>query len=1795
MSTEPQGGDSGAEATGSAGGGIERGTYEVIRDRLMGYGQDLAKRAGTLNEQRLEIFGGQKTFVLGQSRIRTENNCVPRDIVGVGDRLLFGYNVFIGLKTETRVSDVFMLKRLVRDGDGYKYSLVGDDDPSNFIVDPKFVEHFGELYRYYKHARLITLRRWEAKLLAVFQIGDSLSDIKVFRWAIDAQDGVTYIDNRGDDDHRYPRTHDFEWEDTAREMHVPGLHPHINIENQCFVETIGGDLTIKVEDNTESGYGIYAEPVDDPRQALDDAQIQYARVGSLILLKILPYREESWRYLIFNTLTQTAARVDHIGPSCVQLPEDHGLIYPGGFYLQRGQTKSFGGDVVGMRFEKLVRSPNGEDVLYVFHREVDGHYALLTYNLIRKEVETPIHCHGFSLFPDGKLIIFRSASEEPTRVHPTQIWQTPFVSDDVAAAAPSGDTPLEKIGNAELVRGISECLSLKRLIDDQQPSLPKYEELIASTSRTIDSYFWLKDPELGALLEPLEHVLSTSELIVDEFEKVRALQRQSAEALSAVETDLAELFRGLRPDYWKSIDDFVKALADLRKGRGRLITMREMRYVNLPRIDELEQQCVEKFDQVSDRSVGFLLEDQALAPYHTQIAQIEAKVDGLAKVTDTAPVSEALEGVASGLSLLTEVVTGLQIDDATVRTRILEDISEVLSSVNRTRALLAARRKELLEKEGVAEFGAQFALYAQSVSSALALADSPEGCDDQLSRLMLQLEDLEGRFSEFDQFLEKLAVKREEVYEAFGKKKQLLMDQRQRRAQNMMRAAERILTGVQRRAASFSELAELNAWFAADAMVHKVRDLAEGLRELGDSVKADELDSRLKSNREDAVRSLRDRKDIFEDGASVIRLGKHRFSVNTQPLELTMVPRDGEMVLHLSGTGFYEALDDAEFEATRRFWDQELVSEDKHVYRGEYLAATILRAAEAGTDGLSVTRLHEAQLSEGGLLPIVREQAATRYDEGYERGVHDTDAALILEKLLAMVSTAGLLRYAPAPRAAATVFWGYWEDDERTPVLTRCRSLGRLRQAFDNGAAQAAMQAELGDRIGAFHEAAGIPLSRADAQIGGAYLFEQLAESAERMVAGAEAAALVKGLDTALGLTSAVSELEGELADLADLRDRFQLTRAWLTGFAATSRQDGDPVAEHAVTEATAILLTRGRLSHEVSSSLAELAIEGLLGQHVRISGRKLTLRLDEFLARTTRFIDEQAPGFRGYQKARHALLERRKEALRLHEFVPRVLSSFVRNKLINDVYLPIFGDNLAKQLGALGAGKRTDLMGLLLLISPPGYGKTTLMEYIANRLGLVFMKINGPALGHDVHSLDPDEAPNATARQEVQKLNLALEMGNNVLLYLDDIQHTHPEFLQKFISLCDAQRKIEGVWKGRTRTYDLRGKKFVVCMAGNPYTESGDKFQIPDMLANRADVYNLGDILGGKTNDFALSYIENALTSNPILAQVTTHDHGDIYKLVRMAQGEEVAISELSYGYSQVQVEELLSVLKKLIRCQEVILAVNQQYIESASMDDSYRTEPPFKLQGSYRNMNKLAEKLVPVMNDEELEQLLDDHYVGEAQTLTTGAEQNLLKLAELRDHMSAEQSARWAQIKETFARRVAMGGKDDDPVARVTGQLHELQKSLGTIGAAIGDAARTAATREESTRSTDAAKAQALAKRDAAVGRELSGSMSAILTKMDAATEALSKARVDVEVVNRTPEGLAALIDKQVDVIEAGLLPVVRSMGHTLKASNSMWATLEDILAQLKSLDRATLAEPRSVKRTIKPMGDKPETRED
>ena len=432
-------------------------------------------------------------------------------------------------------------------------------------------------------------------------------------------------------------------------------------------------------------------------------------------------------------------------------------------------------------------------------------------------------------------------------------------------------------------------------------------------------------------------------------------------------------------------------------------------------------------------------------------------------------------------------------------------------------------------------------------------------------------------------------------------------------------------------------------------------------------------------------------------------------------------------------------------------------------------------------------------------------------------------------------------------------------------------------------------------------------------------------------------------------------------------------------------------------------------------------------------------------------------PAFEACTRLKQRLIEDRRESLRLEEFKPKVMSSFVRNRLINDVYLPLIGENLAKQIGTAGSDTRTDRSGLLLLVSPPGYGKTTIMEYVANRLGLTFMKINGPALGHAVVSLDPTEAPNLSAREEVEKLNLALEMGDNVMIYVDDIQHTNPEFLQRFISLCDAQRKMEGVWRGKARTYDLRGKKVAVVMAGNPYTEGGTKFKIPDMLANRADTYNLGDILGGHLDAFNASYIENCLTSNPILSRLASRHQEDVYAVMRIAETGSHEGVDFKGNHAPAEIEEMVSVTRHLLEVRATIFRVNQQYIRSAAQEDAYRTEPPFKLQGSYRNMNRIAAKVLPLMTKEEVRELILDHYRNESQTLTQGAEANLLKFKEFENIADEKEKARWADIKKEFMKRRLLGGAgEEDPVGRVVAQLSGFQDGLDSIRTIIAETGR-------------------------------------------------------------------------------------------------------------------------------------------
>lgn len=1785
----------------------EGGAYEVMRKRLNQQTTALEAKVNDLNEARLAEFGRSELALEGRIRTRTENNCIPRDIVRVGDSLLFGYNVFIGLKKETQVADVFALYRLHEATDG------ADIEPltltGSFLDAPSFVNDFRELYSYYKHARLIQLHITHDKLLAAFQIGQKITDLRVFRWSIALDGSVSYIDNRGERDLTFPPSHDFEWTATRREDHIGGKHPHISILDKVFVETVNGDLTIKVENNTEDGQGIYSEPVEDITQGLADAEIHYAKLGTLILLKIKPYREKNWRYLLFDMNAKTAVRIDAIGEACAQLPEDHGIIFPGGYYLQNGDHKIFGDEMVGMTLNRIIRSPNGEDVLYIFYESEHGKYAFFSYNIIQKSLQNPIYANGYLLFPDGRALFFSADSPEPTRIHAMQIWLTPFMTEEHAANVPQSQTLLGRIGNADLVRGISELYSVTRSLNIS-PSKRIYSDIIATSTKLFDRYFWLDNAELG--LAPIVREISASaKLVLDEFEKVESIRNQSESALRGAESAYQTLVRDLELMQWRSPEQFVEILSKIRQQRGQLATIKELRYIDTARIEAIDASLIHSQTGVSEKAVEFLNRADALQPYFDKIEQLRQGCETADTATALDKHLADTESLGQGLDLLTEMLNTLQVGDATIRARILESISEVYGKANQTKAHARNRRKELGSVEAIAEFGAKFKLFSQSIANAISMTDSPERCDEQLARLLAQLEEFESQFGQYEQFLPDIINQREELYETFESRKQSLLDERQQRAQSLASAAERIIDGMNRRTQRFTQLEEINTYFASDAMVHKLREFSEQLRTLGDTVRADDVEAKVKVVKERAIRSIRDKTDIFEEGGNVVRMGKHRFSVNSQALDLTLLKKDDSLVLHLTGTEYFQPINNAELNQLSAYWEQSLISENRTVYRAEYLAYLMLCAAEQHQDGLSIGQLEQAVLSDG-LMEIVRAFVAPRYQEGYERGIHDHDAAKILARLLSMRSNAELLRFTARQRAWAQLFWHSLNDVERKRLLSlRTDSAQQLYDCFASDEGFAPIRQELKTELLTFAEKHQFNFDEAEAGRIAIYLSLELAKPRQEFVMSQYAQQLSTGLLNYLdGAGRRTRYLDTLREHKGALQQQWALAEAWLHGYVkANQLEEIARFIPEAIALQVAEDLPRTTHNAELNATVSEL-----IGDHPVISSRTLALQLDEFEARLAHYCDVVVPGYHRFLTLRQQVVECERNLLQLERFKASPLSTFTRNRLINEVYLPIVGDNLAKQIGSVGENRRTDLMGLLLLISPPGYGKTTLMEYVANRLGLIFMRINCPSLGHAVHSLDGSQAPNATARQELDKLNLALEMRNNVMLYLDDIQHTHPEFLQKFISLCDATRRIEGVWQGESKTYDMRGKKFCVVMAGNPYTESGEVFKIPDMLANRADIYNLGDVLSGREEAFALSYIENCLTSNPVLAPLALRDMEDVYKFIRMAHGEPVQSSELSHAYGNTEISEIVAVLAKLFKIQQVVLKVNQQYIASAAQADAYRTEPSFKLQGSYRNMSKMAAKVSAIMNDEELNALILDHYVGEAQTLTSGTEENLLKLAELQGTLNAEQAERWGQIKRDYQRIRQMGGDESDSATKVVNQLSHLSMQMSIIAdtlkqddgssaqfgqllttlngmklelsrqpdmmAVIADTLKqddgSSAQFGQLITSLDAMKIELARQPEVmtviADTLKQDNGNSAQFAQLIAALDAIKIELVrqpEISVINPPPAESDVIIKALANTIEVTLLPVVSAMTHKLRLDHDIWDKVNELVAYLRKVE--------------------------
>ncbi len=143
-------------------------------------------------------------------------------------------------------------------------------------------------------------------------------------------------------------------------------------------------------------------------------------------------------------------------------------------------------------------------------------------------------------------------------------------------------------------------------------------DLSKKTGDIIDSYFWLGQKESGDLAAPLRDIrgaATAATAAIDEFGKVRVLRRSTLDRTGEVRTAVETLLKAVRHSPPDDIFGFVHHLRELRKQRGEVIGLRDLRYVDLELVEELEKEVSEATEKTAGKTVDFLLKPQSLDPY----------------------------------------------------------------------------------------------------------------------------------------------------------------------------------------------------------------------------------------------------------------------------------------------------------------------------------------------------------------------------------------------------------------------------------------------------------------------------------------------------------------------------------------------------------------------------------------------------------------------------------------------------------------------------------------------------------------------------------------------------------------------------------------------------------------------------------------------------------------------------------------------------------------------------------------------------------------------------------------------------------------------------------------------------------------------------------------------------------------------------------------------------------------------------------------------------------------------------
>lgn len=1567
-----------------------------LSKRLSMFANSLDEKAKAVNNERKKENKIEQE-IIGDIRYKTKSLSTPNDIVCFNDKIVVGLNVdFKNINID--IDDILPI-----------YDNKGIQEDNNFLNNKDFISKIKSLMSYNPDTYLFKITVVDNNLYVIFNTSKTRINLKTFQWTNTAG-VVTYggeAVNKKLDNGNF-----IQWNAIPADSFNTGILPNKPINDMVFLSIAGGEISFARVNDTKVDRSIFKEKIVS-NQVVSDTKAYLADYEGFIAIKVDLIDEDS-RFYIFNKLSGSINRADGIRNSLVVIGDGDGCVFSNGYLLTKSDEFKIFNVADNYDYQKTIVSPNGEDVMYVFFSKETQDYTIYPYNIVEKEVHQYINASGFTVLDDGTMYISKY-QKTPSQIHNLQKMRTPFLSAENFYNLENnrtGDGLFAKVNNSSIVEFLSNVfniINISRISDNNKNKFMSVTQLISDVKHKSG---WTKNyPELNLINDDLDVVNSISLNFIQEIERhgIKKIEDVSrvADATSAVQKFLVIN----NPELIKDIEGVALVVSGIDKeinSIGELESSVEDKAL-VDEVNALKTRLFKAKEDAGRRLVEIVANKESFNQFYDIIVEIKSDLEAASSVSVIKSIKDRVDSLSNSIGLINDELAVLDIDDIGDFESIQSSLTGVYSEINMIKGDIERKYNNIFVEENGNRFESSVDLLNQYLSNELSRVSNLTDLEDAHIKVNGRIDSLENQFSGFEEYSFRLSEIRVSLENSVESKRELIINENNKLIIQLEKSFTLNLNSIRGRINKLESVDKLNEFFASDTFVNRAIETAKKIADMGDTVKSESLISKITSLKDSSFRDVRDRQDLYTDGGTFIKLGRNKFPVNRDPFRVNIIHQEDGLYASLSSTDFRRKLT-GDVEQYADIYDMTVSSENDDVSRAEYLAYNLIEKF-----GFNYSNINDL-IDQGLLLGEIREILSSNIDGGYSVGVHDIDAESIVKSIIVPLST-NIGETMVNNKSYISLF-------ETLISLGGDISIDNIRELKNVN--------DFCKKINNYDPLIEIMGAKSKHNVKGLSHFEIFNGDFKAF------SLLIDAYDsdenTVLSISSETNDMADKIIEFSGLGkhkenlgssyngDFSSLFRGIRTSIRLSVDSLGLIVNQDDIYMAVLVkLFSQSNLrmyyfDFEIVESKQNVVVSDLRSRHDKIENGVLNINLENFLSNCKNIKDSVSLRFNELRDIKSKHIREYEKSLSIDSFVAKPISSFIRNRLITNSYLDIIGNNLAKQIGSSGANGSSDQMGLLMLISPPGYGKTTLVEYIASKMGMVFVKINCPSIGYDVKSLDPSEAKDLTSRREIEKINNSFEMGNNVMLYLDDIQHTNPELLQKFISLCDATRTVDGVIDGEQRTFDLKGKKFSIVMSGNPYTESGEVFKVPDMLANRADVYNLGDMLSDQKDLFDMSYIENSLTANDLTRPVAFRDLNDLYEMVDYILERKPNLSGVKFNYNQSDLSNITDMVKSMMEIKKVVSKVNQEYILSSTIGDEFRKEPAFKLQGSYRNMNKMVSKLFIGITKKELDDLIMDHYNSESQTLTNAAEENILKFKSIYGNITDDEKIRLEEIREQF-----------------------------------------------------------------------------------------------------------------------------------------------------------------------------------